>query len=112
MSRINELEAQLDALTTAILPPMRATKYVDRNAFAQLNKLVSDLTSEIGDSVDISRRLAGKLWFVFTQALAEAEHCNSPEEILHCAWSYQDQLERLFGPWWSSSEPTPGVPRF
>jgi hypothetical protein len=32
MSRINEPEERLDALTTQILPPMRAAKYVDRNA--------------------------------------------------------------------------------
>ena len=112
MSGINELEGQLDVLTTQILPPMRATKYVDRNAFAQLARLVSDLISEFGDSPDIPRRLTGKLWFIFTQALAEADHCQSPEEILQCAWSYQDKLEKLFGPWFSSSEPTPGVPRF
>jgi hypothetical protein len=112
MSRINELEAQLDALTTKILPPMRAAKHVDANAFAQLDQLVSELISEIGDSPDIARRLAGKLWFVFTQALAEADHCQSPEEILHYAWAYQDQLARLFGPWFSSSEETPGAPRF
>jgi hypothetical protein len=112
MSRINELEAQLDALTTAILPPMRATKYVDQDAFAQLGQLVSDLIREIGDSPDIPRRLAGKLWFIFTQALAEADHSRSPDEILQYAWSYQDQLQKLFGPRFSPSEPTPGVPRF
>jgi hypothetical protein len=112
MSRILEVEARLDALTTAILPPMRATKYVDTDAFAQLNQLVRDLVSELGDSADIARRLAGKLWFVFTQALTEAEHCDSPEAILECAWSYEDQLEKLFGPWFSSSEATPGLPRY
>lgn len=110
MSGINELEAQLDALTTQILLPMRATKYVDRDAFAQLNQLVGELISELGDSPDFPRRLAGKLWLIFTQALAEADHCRSPEEILQYAWSYQGQLAKLFGR--PSSAPTPGVPRF
>ena len=95
---MSELEARLDTLTTAILPPMRTTKYVDRDAFAQLDQLVSDLISEIGDSPDISRRLAGKLWLIFTQALTEAEHSRSPDEILRYAWGYQDKLEQLFGP--------------
>jgi hypothetical protein len=113
VSRMSELEARLDTLTTAILVPMRATKYVDRDAFAQLDRLVSDLISEIGDSPDISRRLAGKLWFIFTQALTEAEHSRSPDEILRYAWSYQDQLEQLFGPSFSLGPPTPpGVPRY
>jgi hypothetical protein len=42
----------------------------------------------VGDAPDISRRLVGKLWFVFTQALAEADHCDSPDEILRHAWGY------------------------
>ena len=113
MSRISELEARLDNLTTAILLPMRATKYVDQDAFAQLDRLVGDLISEIGDAPDISRRLTGKLWFVFTQALTEAEHSRSPGEILRYAWSYQDKLEQLFGPPFSLGPPTPpGVPRY
>ncbi|HXP54170.1 MAG TPA: hypothetical protein VN847_04415 [Streptosporangiaceae bacterium] len=113
MSRISELEARLDTLTTAILLPMRATKYVDQDAFAQLDRLVGDLISEIGDAPDISRRLTGKLWFVFTQALTEAQHSRSPDEILRYAWSYQDKLEQLFGPWFSLGPPTPpGVPRY
>ena len=113
MSRISELEARLDNLTTAILLPMRATKYVDQDAFAQLDRLVGDLISEIGDAPDISRRLTGKLWFVFTQALTEAQHSRSPDEILRYAWSYQDKLEQLFGPWFSLGPPTPpGVPRY
>ncbi len=58
----------------------------------------------------IPRRLAGKLWFLFTQMLTEADHASSPEEILRGAWSYQEQLEKLFGPWFSTGEPTPGVP--
>jgi hypothetical protein len=58
----------------------------------------------------IPRRLVGKLWFIFTQALAEADHARSPEEILRYAWDYEDKLEQLFGPWFSPSPPTPGIP--
>ncbi len=112
MSGISELETRVDAQTTRILPPLRAAKYVDREAFGQLNQLVRDIISVVDDSPDISRRLAGKLWFIFTQALAEADHCQSPEEIPRFAWSYPDELHRLFGPWFSSSDPTPGRPRY
>ena len=89
---------------------MRATKYVDKEAFAQLNELVTALARELAGAEVVPRRLAGKLWLVFTQALAEADHTRSPEEILHCAWAYQDRLENLFLP--SSSPPTPGIPRY
>jgi hypothetical protein len=34
---------------------------------------VNDLIAKVGDSPDISRRLTGKLWFVFTPALTEAD---------------------------------------
>lgn len=112
MSGLDELEARLDELTIAILPPMRVTKYVDRDAFDALTRLVNDLIDEVGDSPDVSRHLVGKLWFVFTEALTEAEHSRAPAEILSYAWNYEQQLTKLFGPWFSSSEATPGTPRY
>lgn len=110
LSVIDELEDQLDMLAIRILPPMRATKYVDADAFAQLNELVAALARELAGADVVPRRLAGKLWLVFTRALAEAEHTRSPDEILHHAWTYQDRLEDLFLP--SSSPPTPRAPRY
>ena len=112
MSAIDDLEDQLDNLTIKILTPMRATKYVDREAFAQLNQIVVALARELADAELIPRRLVGKLWFIFTQALAEADHARAPEEILRCAWDYEDKLQQLFGPWFSSAPPTPGIPRY
>ncbi len=98
MSTVDELEDQLDKLIIRILPQMRATKYVDTEAFAQLNELVAALTRILTGAELVPRRLTGKLWLVFTQALAEADHTRSPEEILHHAWAYQDRLEKLFLP--------------
>jgi hypothetical protein len=112
VSQIDELENRLDTLTTAILMPLRASKHVDQQAVAHLLQLVDDLISEVGDAPMIARRLAGKLWFVFTQMLSEADHTRSPEEILHSAWRNQDQLQKLFGPWYGQGPPTPGIPRY
>lgn len=109
MSTMDELEDQLDRLIIRILPPMRATKYVDIEAFAQLNELVAALASQLAGADAVPRRFAGKLWLVFTHALTEADHTRSPEEILHYAWAYQDRLENLFLP--SSSPPKSGTPR-
>ena len=109
---LTQLEDQLDNLTTRILPAMRATEYVDTEAFDQLNDLIAALALELADTELVPRRLTGKLWFVFTQALAEAEHTRTPEELLRYAWNYQDKLQDLFGPWFSSSPPTPGIPRY
>jgi hypothetical protein len=112
VSQIDELEARLDTLTVALLVPMRTSKHVDPQILDNLNNLVKDLISAIGDAPVIPRRLAGKLWFIFTQMITEADHARSPEEISRSAWSYQEQLEKLFGPWFSTGEPTPGVPRY
>ena len=112
MSQIDELEDRLDRLTTAILMPLRASKRVDHQAMEQLRQLVADLISEIGDTPALPRRLTGKLWFIFTQMLSEADHIRSPEEILDAAWRYEDQLEKLFGPTYGQGPPTPGIPRY
>jgi hypothetical protein len=112
VSQIEELEARLDTLAVAILVPMRTSKHVDPQALDSLNNLVKDLISEVGDAPVLPRRLTGKLWFIFTQMLTEADHARSPEEIMRSAWSYQEQLEKLFGPWFGTGEPTPGVPRY
>lgn len=112
MTQIEELEARLDTLAIALLVPMRTSKHVDPQILGNLNNLVKDLISEIGDALVIERHLAGKLWFIFTQMLTEADHARSPEEILRSAWSYQEQLQKLFGPRFSTGEPTPGVPRY
>ncbi len=112
MSQIDDIEARLDTLTTTILVPLRASKHIDHQALSRLNDLVEDLIAQIGDAPTISRRLTGKLWFIFTQMLAEADHTHAPDEILRSAWNYQDQLEKLFGPWYGQGPPTPGIPRY
>ena len=112
MSQLEELENRLDTLTTTILLPLRASKHVDHQAMNQLSQLIADLISEVGDAPVIPRRLTGKLWFIFTQMLSEADHTRSPEEILNSAWRYADQLQKLFGPWYGQGPPTPGIPRY
>jgi hypothetical protein len=112
MTRLPELEARLDALTLEILLPLRASKEVDSEAVNRLYEVVDDLAAEIGGSDVVPRLLTGKLWFVFTQMLSEAEHTRSPDEILMSAWAYESRLEKIFGPFFSSSPPTPGVPRY
>ena len=111
--RLPELEVRLDALTTEILLPMRASKQVDSDAINRLYELVEDLAAEIGNSELVPRLLTGKLWFVFTQMLSEADRTRSPDDILMSAWAYESRLEQIFGPFFSSSSPaTPGVPRY
>jgi hypothetical protein len=100
MTRLPELEARLDALTTEILPPLRASKELRSDAMHRLLGLVDEFADEIGDDEFVPRLLAGKLWFVFTQMLTEAEHTRSPDDILRSAWRYEDRLEKIFGWRW------------
>lgn len=112
MTRLAELEARLDALTTEILLPLRATKDVDSDAINRLYALADEFAVEMGGADAVPRLLTGKLWFVFTQMLSEADHTRSPDDILMSAWGYESRLVKIFGPFFSSSPPTPGVPRY
>jgi hypothetical protein len=113
MTRLGELEARLDALTTEILLPLRLSKEVDSEAMNRLYEVADDLAAELGGSDAVPRLLTGKLWFVFTQMLTEAQHTRSPDDILMSAWAYQSRLMKIFGPFFSISPPTPpGVPRY
>lgn len=112
MMRIPDIEARIDVLTTQILVPLRATKDIDLRAVGELHTLVDELAAVLGNAPDIPRQLTGKLLFIFTQMLSEADHTRFPEEILECAWEYEDRLEKIFDPTFSSSPPTPGVPKY
>lgn len=110
MTRMAELEARLDALTTEILLPLRSSKEVYSEAINGLYALADELAAEMGESDAVPRLLTGKLWFVFTQMLSEADHTRSPESILMSAWGYESRLEEIFGPFFLP--PTPGVRRY
>ena len=101
MTRLPELEARLDALTTEILLPLRASKKLDPDAINRLYRLADDLVAEIGGSDAVPRLLTGKLWFLFTQMLGEADYTRSPDDILMSAWAYESRLEKIFGPFFS-----------
>jgi len=110
--RLAELEARLDALTTEILLPLRASKRVDSDTINKLYALADGFVAEIGESDVVSRRLTGKLWFVFTRMLSEADHSLSPDDVFMSAWGYESRPEKIFGLFFSSSPPTPGIPRY
>lgn len=94
---------------------MRVRKEVDTDAINRLYALTDELVAEIGgaDGPDaVPRLLTGKLWFLFTQMLTEADHTRSPDDIFMSAWGYQSRLNKIFGPFFGSGTPTPGVPRY
>jgi hypothetical protein len=80
------------------LPELRAAKTVNEGALAELLLLTDELSQHRDEIESLSRVLAGKLWFVFSAMLTEAEHARDPESILDAAWNYQENLRRFFGP--------------
>lgn len=92
------LETRLDQATTALLPELRATKRVNAAAMIEVLEVADALEGVLSDQETVSRSLAGKLWFVFTAMLNEAEHAAAPDPILDAAWNYQDRLRKIFGP--------------
>lgn len=112
MSRIKELEARLNVLTSELLAPLRATKEVNTAALNGLLEVVDGLVEEIGKDAHVPRLLTGKLWFIFTQMLSEADHTRSPDDILNSAWLYESRLEHIFGPTFAPPDSwKPGIPR-
>lgn len=98
MIDLPNLEARLDRATSELLPELRATKVLNSTAMSELLEVAADLESLLGDAVDVPRALVGKLWFVFTAMLTEAEHSAEPDAILDAAWQYQERLSKIFGP--------------
>ena len=96
--QLTDLEARLDQVTTDLLPELRTTKNLNGNALAELLAVGDELERHRGEVEEISRQLVGKLWFIFTAMLTEAEYAQNPKPILNAAWSYQDRLSRFFGP--------------
>jgi hypothetical protein len=95
---LTQIEARLDELTLPLLLPLRSSKTLDSVAFADLLRLGDELAVAIRTADQVSVRLVGKAWFVFTQMLTEAEHAPSPEPIRDAAWQWQERLSQAFGP--------------
>lgn len=98
MSDLVDLEMRLDRATTQLLPELRATKVLNQPAVVELLQVADGLAIHLGDADAVPRELVGKLWFVFTAMLAEADHTPAPGAILDVAWDYEDRLEKIFGP--------------
>jgi hypothetical protein len=94
----SDFEKRLDDLTMALLLPLRTSKVVDQAAMNGVRQLLTDLGAAIAGEHMVPKNLVGKLYFVFSQMLAEAGHAKSPGPILAAAWDIEERLTRIFGP--------------
>ena len=95
---LDDVQRELDAVVTALLPELRATKVVDPGTFAELLRIGDKLLSVAADQEEIPKRLVGDAWFVFTAMLTEADYAADPDHILDAACAWQEKLRRAFGP--------------
>lgn len=95
---LQSIEADIDAATTALLVPLRTMKRVDERALSDIKSAITDFGEVVASQQTVSKTLVGKLYFIFTSMLAEAEHARNPAPIITAAWSIEDQLTRIFGP--------------
>ena len=95
---LRPLEERLDRMTTDLLVELRATKTVNSTAMLELLAVTDGLAEAVSSQQRVPRDLVGKLWFVFTAMLNEAEHSKAPDAILDAAWGYQERLRQMFGP--------------
>jgi hypothetical protein len=94
----DEVEAQMDLVTTALLVPLRTTKAIAEDTALALMTIGDELIACVAHHETVSKGLVGKAWFVFTAMLAEADHAAEPDGILDVAWQWQEKLRLAFGP--------------
>jgi hypothetical protein len=98
MSDLAGIETRIDELTAPLLVPLRTSKVIDGIVFADLLAVGKDFVDAVGRVEVVPKSLVGKVWFIFTTMLAEAEHTRAPEPILDAAWQWEDLLSNAFGP--------------
>jgi|WetSurMetagenome_2_1015567.scaffolds.fasta_scaffold00253_2 hypothetical protein len=97
--KLAQIVSEIDLLTLEILGPLRSSKTINQMAIKDLYMTLDRLNDSLHSEVMISKNLVGKVWFIFTSMLAEAEHArNNREEIEIIAWNVQEKLRRIFGP--------------
>ncbi|NOZ12426.1 MAG: hypothetical protein GXO69_02115 [Acidobacteria bacterium] len=96
---IEQITAEIDSLMLDLLGPLRASKTINQAAFTKLKEKMDNLLPLMETQQQVPKELVGKLWFIFTSMLSEAEHAKTNrEEIEILAWDIQERLRCLFGP--------------
>lgn len=97
--QIDLITNEIDSMLIELLGPLRTTKTINQTAFTKVAEAIDRLQPLIENEVLVPKVLVGKLWFIFTSMLSEAEHAKDKrEEIEFAAWDIQERLRKLFGP--------------
>jgi hypothetical protein len=99
---MKELSASFDSAALQLLGQLRTSKTLDDRALAKVSSLIEGIGKAVEAQAEVPKDLVGKLWFVFTAMLAEAEHARANrEQIEIAAWGIQEKLRKIFGPQFS-----------
>jgi hypothetical protein len=97
--QIDNITCEIDSLILDLMCPLRMSKTINQVAFTKLTQAMDRLQPLIDQETFVPKVLVGKLWFIFTSMLSEAEHAKDKrEEIEILAWDIEERLRELFGP--------------
>jgi hypothetical protein len=97
--QIDTITNEIDSLLLDLLGPLRTSKTINQTVFTKVTQALDRLHPLIERETLVPKVLVGKLWFIFTSMLSEAEHAKDKrEQIEIAAWDIQERLRRLFGP--------------
>lgn len=94
-NRIEEITKIINNLATDLLIPVRTSKSVNKEAFAEFYKLLDEVIILVREKELINRKLAGLLFFIYTTISAEAEHANYSSPIFLEASKLEDYLSKI-----------------
>lgn len=99
IEKIDIITQQIDSLLLGFLGPLRTQKKINQEVYAQLTQAIDSLMPLLEQQALVPKNLVGKLWFIFTSMLSEAEHAKEQREQIEAfAWDLQERLRKLFGP--------------
>ena len=97
--QIDNITGEIDSLLLDLLGPLRTSKTINQTAFTKVTQAIDRLQPLLDQERLVPKELVGKLWFIFTSMLAEAEHAKERrEQIEIAAWDIQERLRKLFSP--------------
>ena len=93
--RSDGIANRVNEITTELLVPIRSSKTINKEAFDELYLLLDEVKKLVKGKEDISRKLAGLLFFIYTTISAEAEHVNYQNPLFIEVGRLEDYLGKI-----------------
>lgn len=93
--RIIEIENRINEISTDILVPARTEKKANSQAFTELYELLDEVKVLVKGADEISRKLAGLLFFIYTSISAEAKHTDYTNPLFIESGRLEDYLDKI-----------------